>query len=548
VTSDRIDAGDGLPLTVGRLLRQRVAEHGDEAFLVTDQEVLTYGDADLRSAQLARALVAAGAGRGTHVGLLHPNGAAFVVAWLATARIGGVTIPLSTFSTAAELAGLLANADVEILLSAEHHRSHRYPDTLAAAIPELDLGTAPPLQAPSVPTLRRIAFDAPPADAASSHPGWSRDALLAEADAVGPDVLDSAEAAVAPSDRMVIVHTSGSTHEPKGVIHTHGALIRHLDNLNQLRGYGPDQILFSSSPFFWIGGFAYALLGTLVAGAELVCSNAPDAAGVLETLERERPTMSNGFAQSVAHLPADPSFAERDLSSIRRGNLWPIMAPEVVPADPELRHSMLGMTETGSVCLVSDDEGELPEHQRGSFGRPAPGLEGRVVDPETGRSCGVRQVGELWLRGPFLMEGYYGRERADTFTPDGWYRTGDLVEVDAEGLYYFKGRHGDMIKTSGANVSPREVEAAITELTGFEAHVLGVDHEGRGQVVAAAVVLPGARALDPAQLEQLRQQLRERLSAYKVPKILIALPEVEVPMMSSGKLDRRALRARLVDG
>ena len=124
---------------------------------------------------------------------------------------------------------------------------------------------------------------------------------------------------------MVIVHTSGSTSEPKGVIHTHGTLIRHLDNLNQLRRYTPDEVLFSNSPFFWIGGFAYALLGTLVAGAELVCSASADAADVLDLIERERPTMVNGFAASVAHLPQDPSFASRDLSSIRRGNLYPIM-------------------------------------------------------------------------------------------------------------------------------------------------------------------------------------------------------------------------------
>ena len=105
------------------------------------------------------------------------------------------------------------------------------------------------------------------------------------------------------------------------MVHAHGPLIRHLDNLNAIRRYGRDEMLFSNSPWFWIGGFAYALLGTLVAGARLVCSNAPDAAGVLDVLERERPTLVNGFAQSVAHLPQDPSFARRDLSSIRRGNL-----------------------------------------------------------------------------------------------------------------------------------------------------------------------------------------------------------------------------------
>ena len=107
---------------------------------------------------------------------------------------------------------------------------------------------------------------------------------------------------------MVIVHTSGSTSEPKGVIHTHGPLIRHLDNLNELRRYTPDEVLFSNSPFFWIGGFAYALLGTLVAGATPGVLERADAAGVLDLLERERPTMVNGFAAAVAHLPDDPTL------------------------------------------------------------------------------------------------------------------------------------------------------------------------------------------------------------------------------------------------
>ena len=281
---------------------------------------------------------------------------------------------------------------------------------------------------------------------------WTIEGFLAAGAAVGDDVVAAAGAAVRPSDRMVIVHTSGSTSEPKGVIHQHGTLVRHIDNLNELRRYTEDDVLFSNSPFFWIGGFAYGLLGTLLAGATLVCSNATDPSTTLDLIERVRPTMVNGFAASVAHLAKDPTFPRRDLSSIRRGNLWPIMPDDVRPADPELRHNMLGMTETGSVCLATDDESDQPEHRRGSFGRPVPGFEARIVDPDTGADCETGQVGELWFRGPFLMEGYYGRERHETFTPDGWYRTGDLFHVDDEGFFYFTGRKGDMIKTAGANV------------------------------------------------------------------------------------------------
>ena len=260
---------------------------------------------------------------------------------------------------------------------------------------------------------------------------------------------------------------------------------------------------------------------------------------MLDVLERERPTMVNGFAQSVAHVPDDPTFAGRDLSSIRRGNLFPIMPPAVRPSDPELRHAMLGMTEAGSVCLVSDDEGEQPEHRRGSFGRPAPGFEATVVDPETGAPCGPNELGELHFRGPFMMEGYYGRERHETFDADGWYNTGDLVIVDDDGFFYFKGRHGDMIKTSGANVAPREVEAAILDVTGFASHVVGLGDAERGQIVAAAIRVPVGSQLD---VDALPSELRTRLSAYKVPRQIVVLADDEVPMMSSGKLDLRALK------
>jgi acyl-CoA synthetase (AMP-forming)/AMP-acid ligase II len=541
VTAAAIDADDGLPLTVPALLRARVAARGDAVLLVCDDDVLGYADAERRSAALARGLLAAGAAKGTHVGILHPNGSAFVVAWLAAARIGAVAVPLSTFSTGTELGVLLRNADVALLLAASSYRSHDYAAALRDGIPELHLRAAPPLFAASLPVLRRIAF-AEPVDGADH--GWSLCALEEEGRTIAPDVLAAAEAAVSAGDRLTIVHTSGSTAAPKGVIHGHGALIRHLDNLNQLRRYAAGEVLFSNSPFFWIGGLAYSLLGTLVAGAKLVCSNAPRAAGVLDVLERERPTLVNGFAQSVAHLPRDPSFARRDLSSIRRGNLWPILPDDVRPANPDLRHAMLGMTETGSVCLASDDESDQPEHRRGSFGRPVPGFEAIVVDPDTGARCRPGEPGELRLRGPFLMEGYQGRERHEVFDADGWYRSGDLCTVDAEGFFYFQGRRGEMIKTNGANVSPREVEAAIHEETGLTAHVIGLADDARGQVVAAAVRVAAGHAID---VDDLRARLAKRLSAYKVPRRFLLLPDEAVPMLASGKLDRPALEALFDD-
>ncbi len=235
----------------------------------------------------------------------------------------------------------------------------------------------------------------------------------------------------------MIVYTSGSTGAAKGVVHTHQALLGHQRNLNEIRGLTAQDTLFCNSPFFWIGGFGFGLLATMVAGATLVCSNATDAGDVLDLLEDVRPTITNGFAAGIAHLARHESFARRDLSSMRRGNLYPIMAPDVrPPRDPELRHNMLGLTEAGGVLLLSADETDQPEHRRGSFGKPAPGFDTRIVD------------GELWIRGRYVMQGYYKRSHEECFDADGWFHTGDLVRTDADGFFYFLGRRGSMIKNS----------------------------------------------------------------------------------------------------
>jgi acyl-CoA synthetase (AMP-forming)/AMP-acid ligase II len=530
VITSSVDIGDNLPLTVPALLAEQASRRGNHVLLVCDGEELSYGEAEARSSVVAKGLLARGAGLGTRIGLLLPNSAEFVIGWLAASRIGAVTVPLSTFSTKRELSMLLRAADIEVLLAVPCFRGNDYVDALRSLAPGAELAS-PPLYTPSLPALRRVEFDL--------H------GVATAGDAMDEGGLRAAETSVRPSDRLVVVHTSGSTGIPKGAMHQHGPLIRHLHNLNRMRGYSEDERLFSNSPFFWIGGFAYSLLGTLVAGATLVCSVSSDPVATLDLLERARPTMVNGFAASVASLPADPSFAGRDLTSIRRGNLWPILPADVRPRDPELRHNMLGMTEAGSVCLASDDEEDQPEARRGSFGRPVPGFETKIVQTGTGTTCKRNQVGELWLRGPFLMEGYYGVERHQSFTSDGWFPTGDLFRVDVEGFYYFCGRRGDMIKTAGANVSPREVETAITESTGLLAYVVGLDDPERGQVVAAALRVPSDRTAPD--VGELQLALRQRLSAYKVPRRYLALADDEVPMLSSGKLDTAALRERFRD-
>ena len=482
-------------LTVGDVLRQQARTRGEHPLLVCDSERLSYAEADRRSAQLARGLITLGAGKGTHVGLLYPNGAAWIVGMLAAARIGAVVIPFSTFATAPEIATQLVDSDTEILLAAASFRAHDYRERLAGI---------------EAPLLRHVLIDAELEDTTES---WRLEALEHDVD---------------DSDPLAIVYTSGSTSAPKGVVHTHFSLLGQQRVLNEIRGLTAADTLFCNSPFFWIGGIAFAVLATMLAGSTLLCSNAVDAGETLDLLEAEKPTMTNGFVAGIAHLASHPSLAERDLSSMRRGNLYPIMPPEVRPADPELRHTMLGMTEAGSVITISEDESDQPEHRRGSFGRPCPGFETKVVD------------GELCIRGPYVMQRYYKRSREECFDDDGWFHTGDLVRTDADGFVYFIGRRGAMIKTAGANVAPAEVERAIAKVTGgVVAHVLGLPDPERGQLVAAVVALEDGAAFDEAAV---RERLKAELSSYKIPKRFAAVSRSEIPVLSSGKVDLAALQ------
>ena len=502
--------------TVAEVLRHQARMRGNHPLLVCDRDRISYAEAAHRSAELARGLIALGAGKGTHVGLLYPNGSEFVIGMLAAARIGAVVVPFSTFATARELREQLVHGDVEILLSAASFRSHDYVARLAEvlAVPEFD--SSERLFVPAVPQLRRVAVNREHVD----QLGETFDAAL----------LEALEDDVEGSDPLAIIYTSGSTSTPKGVVHTHAALLGHQQNLNKIRGLSADDKLFCNSPFFWVGGFAFGLLATLVAGSTLICSNATDAVDTLDLLEAEKPTMTNGFAAGIAHLAADPSFAARDLSSLQRGNLYPIMAPAARPSDPELRHNMLGLTEAGSVVLISGDESDQPETRRGSFGKPAPGFQTKIVNPDSDG------VGELLIRGPFVMQGYHRRSREECFDADGWFHTGDLVRTDDDGFVYFVGRLSATIKTAGANVSAAEVEKAIAKVAGTEAYVVGVPDAERGELVAAVLVSP---ALDESAL---RQRLKDELSSYKIPRRFLSLSRAEVPLLSSGKVDTRQLK------
>jgi acyl-CoA synthetase (AMP-forming)/AMP-acid ligase II len=537
--TDRSTSFPGFTPTAGELIRWCADRHGDKTFVVLDDQRLTYAEVEHRSAQLAKGLLASGVGKGSRVGLLAPNGPDWVISWLAAARMGAIVSMLNTYAKARELGWVLRHADIGLLLTADHYLGHDYLDRLEHAVEGLADAKHEAIFVESHPFLRSVWTLG-----GTDRPWAGRvDDLAARGDTVSDGLLRQAEAEVTPADPMVVVYSSGSTAAPKGAVHSQGAVVRHAHNLWQFRDLTGNDILYTPMPLFWVGGLSFTLVAAMHAGATLVFEERFEPSETLDLIERERVTQVLGWPHMAKALVDDPSFASHDLSSVRGGTLAALQPSDVDdPAAP--RSNSLGMTETLGPHTIGSKDGSVPPGKEGTFGEPVPGVEHRLVDPVTGEDVPVGSVGELWLRGYSVMLGMHKVERDQVFTADGWYRTGDGGHFDVDGHFYYRGRLGDVIKSSGMNVTPRDVEVELEALPEVVlAFVTGVDHPTRGQDVVAAVALVPGESLSP---EQVRERLLAEVSSYLVPRhVAVFGDQSELPWLESGKVDRRRLAALL---
>ncbi len=533
------------PSTLPALLRAVVAARGDRDAVATLGETISYADLDARSARMARALLASGAGKGTRIALLAPDGISWITAFLAALRIGALLTLVSTLSTPRELAHILRTSDVQMLIAARRFLRHDYAEAVEAAFPGIVGQPAGRVRLEEAPYLRAVWFD----DA--SEAGWAApvDGLLAQADradAPGPAILAAIEQQVTPGEDAVIVYTSGSTSEPKAVVHSHWSLTRHPPELARLFLVAPDDRMLPMLPAFWLGGLAMAMQ-VLSQGATLVYPASPEIDLVLETMLGARANRVNGWGDGLVRLRAAASARGVNVDTIVGLGVFRDANGEVIP--PPLQSNMLGMSESFAPHSAEPINTRLPDDKPGASGRAVNAYERRVVDPDSGAVLPTGAIGELQLRGGGLMSGFYKKRRKDVFTPDGFYPTGDLVRIDADGYLTFVARRGDMIKTRAANVSRLEVEAALNALPDVALGVVaGLPDETFGEIVAAAVV--PAEGATPDE-ESLRSALRETLSSFKVPRRIVFVADRDIPRTATGKLRLHELgtliAARLAD-
>jgi acyl-CoA synthetase (AMP-forming)/AMP-acid ligase II len=506
------------PLTLPALLRRNRELFGDKAVMTTLGRSITHAELDQASARLAGHLVASGVDKSARVGLMMENGIEWAVIGAAVMRVGAVLVPLSTLLKPPELQAQLQTAHVTELIVTREFRGRNYLSDLEQIAPGLTTrGTG--RRHVELPDLRRL---------------WTADDLPSSRAADG--LVTALEDVVRPADDMVILFTSGSRGVPKGIIHTHGGAVRATAAGLGSRCVGPDERLYIPMPFFWTGGFSGGLMTALVAGATLLTEAVPDADSTLELLEREHATLFRGWPDQAVQLAAHPRFASAALTDLGPGSL-PAVLPPAMRSEAGARANLFGMTETfGPYCGDRLDI-DLPREKFGSCGRPFSGVDVRIFDTESGDPCPPGVDGEIGVRGPNVMRGVCGRSRSETFDADGYYRTGDLGSLDAEGYLWYGGRRDDMFKVRGATVYPSEVEDALRKVHGVrQAFVTKVPGETGEEVGAFVVAALAPDALDVA--------VRTRLSSFKVPSLWYVTERMEdVPRTPTDKVAQPALQA-----
>jgi acyl-coenzyme A synthetase/AMP-(fatty) acid ligase len=492
--------------TLPQLIRAAAAAYGDEpAVKLTGEtipdETASFVDLDRRSAEIAKGLLARGVGKGSRVGYIYGNGPAFAVMLAAIARIGAIAIPISTMIRANELVRVLRQSDVQGLIVQRSFLNVDYADRLCEALPELR-ESAPDFRIAKTPYLRWIVSTGSDLPKSFHAMDW----LTGAAASVSEGFLREVESEVHSTDQMVEIYTSGSMALPKGVKHLHGPATFRTHYLADIIGVERGQELSCYLPMFWVGGMMMKLMPNWDVGAATICTE--------RTMSNSRVAMGSVLA------------AEDVALMVQYKPYWG-----------------LGMSETLGPYSYGD-ELRAPGHPMcPPMDHWADGYDVRIAD-ENDQQVGDGEIGEVQVRGYPVTPGLHKIERADYFTADGYYHTGDMAQIEGTRVHFI-GRNGDMIKTAGSNVAPGEVEMEMQALDGIHnAYVVGLPDKERGQLVVAAVVPREGAALDFADVEA---KLRKQLSSFKVPRAYVEITREEVPMLHSNKVGRKLLTQLIAD-
>jgi malonyl-CoA/methylmalonyl-CoA synthetase len=472
-----------------------------------DGRRLSYGDVARASRRYAGALRACGVSRGDRVVVQVDKSPEALFLYLACIRAGAVFLPLNTAYTAAEVGYFVGDSEPALLVGrAEHENAIR------------SIGDAH-----GVGRIETLGED-----------GGGTLARLAERQ---PDGFADAE--TAPSDLATILYTSGTTGRSKGAMLSHANLQSNAKALVETWRFTSEDTLLHALPIYHAHGLFVATNVSLMAGASMIFLPKFDPGEMLAWMPQASVMM--GVPTFYTRLLDNPALTRDATASMRLfvSGSAPLLADTHVAFRERTGHAILeryGMTETSMNTSNPYDGARVP----GSVGLPLPGVEVRVTEPESARVLGTEEIGMLEVRGPNVFSGYWRmpEKTASEFREGGFFITGDLGKIDADGYVWILGRGRDLIITGGYNVYPKEVEVEIDALPGvLESAVIGVPHRDFGEGVAAVVVPRPGCVIEEADIID---ALRGRLANYKLPKRVIVAEEL--PRNAMAKVQKAVLR------
>ncbi len=536
--------------TIGGYLRELAARHGPNEALVLrsgDQRLVwTYNELLARSMDVARSLIACGAGRGARVGLLMTNRMEFLSALFGTALAGGVPVALSTFSTPSELDYLLSASEISLLLFEQHVLKTDFQAMIAELEPAIIQGTPGALVSARYPYLQRLVSlgglpgGSDPLESAEQGAVERWDSFLEHGSSM-PDAVVLARAdGVVPSDPGGIFFSSGTTSLPKGIVHTQRAFAIQWWRWPRIFCMHEPVRSWTCNGFFWSGNISMVAGSALSTGGAIILQRYFDAEEALRLMEQERASFINGRPHQWVKLKGAANWASADLSSLKyipRGEM--IWEHPSVDTDWDVPMAF-GTTETFTVCTgFTADTSKVAYN--GSFGAPHPGNRLKIIDQHSGDILPLGAVGELCVKGPTLMTGYLGKAPEECFDDEGYYRTGDCGRLDEQGRFYWEGRLTEMIKTGGANVAPMEVDTVIARFPGVKrSQTVGVPDELLGEMVVSCLVPADGVTLDA---DAVTAFVKQELASFKVPRRILFFTDADYALTGNEKIKLNDLRA-----
>ncbi|MED1724279.1 AMP-binding protein [Brevibacillus parabrevis] len=530
-------------ITIGNLLDETTRLYQDKEALVYHERSLRYSFAEFQEVcnQAARGFMSLGIQKGENIAIWATNVPEWVISQFGTAKMGGVLVTVNTSYRVHELEYLLRQSESTTLLLIDGYRDANYLDMIKEICPELETCEPGALQSKRLPHLRNVIYLGE-----ERQPGmflWAD--LLARAELVSEEERRLRQESLSPDDVINMQYTSGTTGFPKGVMLSHVNIVNNASKVAECQGLGIEDRVCIPVPFFHCFGCVMGTLACVATGATMVPVTAFDPGLVLSIVEAERCTVLYGVPTMFIAQLNHPSFAERDLSSLRTGimagSLCPIEVMKNVVDKMGIRDITIayGQTEASPVITQTRPEDSI-ERKVSTVGRLHEGVEAKVIDPATGETLPPGVQGELCTRGYLVMKGYYNMpdQTAKAIDEEGWLHTGDLATVDEEGYYRITGRLKDMIIRGGENIYPREVEEFLyTHPKILDVQIVGVPDAKYGEQVLACIrVKPGETLTE----EEVLAYCEGKIARFKTPRYIQFV--AEYPMTASGKIQKFKLR------